>query len=164
MQYLGYGGALPFLFGGVGSLFVSDVHTLAHATQLYGASILSFLGGVHWGLALRAPSTRDFIYSVTPSLVACGAALAPPQQGLAVLSGGFVAAWAWDEVRFRGGSQVPRWYRRLRRPLTIAAAGGCVLAWRAVSGRQNVEEIGIREADAVVVSTSAYEAGEAEGN
>lgn len=135
---------------------------LAHATQLYGASILSFLGGVHWGLALRAPSTRDFIYSVTPSLIAWGAALAPPPQGLAVLSGGFVAAWMWDEVRFRGGSKVPSWYRRLRRPLTIAAASGCALAWRAVRGKENVEEIGIREADAVVVSTSAYEGGKEE--
>ncbi|CDF34821.1 unnamed protein product [Chondrus crispus] len=157
VQYLGYGGAIPFVVGGLGSLLLPNGHVLAQATQLYGAAILSFLGGVHWGLALRAPSTLDFAYSVTPSLLAWGASLAPLPQGLAILSASFVGAWAWDEVRFRGASHVPPWYRTLRRPLTVAAAGGCALAWRAVRGTKKENGLPIKEADTRVLATAPRE-------
>jgi hypothetical protein len=48
--------------------------------------ILSFLGGIHWGLAMRmdAPPPRVLWWGVVPSLVAWPAAVMPPDAGLVV--------------------------------------------------------------------------------
>lgn len=136
-QALGFGGALPFLAGAFVTSVLPDISLAVRVTQLYGASILSFLGGVHWGLALRNPTTtvaaRDFTVSVVPSLVAWGAAVAPPHQGLAVLSSSFVALFVYDRFRLALLAQpIPKWYFPMRLPLTVAAAGGCGVAWLAV--------------------------------
>ena len=71
-------------------------YPFARATQLYGSSIMSFLGAVYWGVALRSSDdgvsgTRDFSYTVTPPLVAWCAALMRPSEGLLLLTGDKVA-------------------------------------------------------------------------
>lgn len=127
-NYLGFGGAIPFVAGSISALVASDpaVIPIARAVQLYGASILSFLGAVHWGAALRAPtSTResniDFAYSVVPSLVGWGASMMEPAAGLAVLAPAFVSVLVYDSARFGSAEGIPAWYVRLRRPLSAAA-------------------------------------------
>ena len=137
-------------------------YPFARATQLYGSSILSFLGAVHWGVALRSSvdgvsGTRDFVYSVTPSLVAWLASLMRPSEGLLLLTGGFGAAFLYDSLRFGNGSAVPAWYRRLRLPLSVAAMGGCTVALLAM--RKEMESSGecTRGNDALVLSTSTVE-------
>ena len=51
VRLLGYGGAIPFLGGGI--LVTCDVRLpgieVPAALLYYGAVILSFLGGLHWG-------------------------------------------------------------------------------------------------------------------
>lgn len=125
-RYLGLAGTIPFFTSAGISLFApSSAPVAVVACQMYGASILSFLGAVHWGVALRsAPSPErnlDFFYSVCPSIGAAAAAVMPPEQGLAVLLPSFGAALVYDATRFAGDAAVPKWYPRLRRPLSVAA-------------------------------------------
>lgn len=73
--------------------------------------------------------------SVVPSLVGWSAALATPDPGLLVLSGSFVILYAYDRFRLaasRVSPHIPPWYLPMRLPLTVAAAGGCAVAWYAV--------------------------------
>ena len=51
---LGLWGAVPFLVLSVLSIFVDDLWgvNVESALIAYGAVILSFLGGVHWGMAI----------------------------------------------------------------------------------------------------------------
>ena len=73
------------------------------ALMAYGAVVLSFLGGVHWGFAL-APGTVEqsgrterwrLLFGVMPSLIGWVALLAPlalpAWTGLCVLIAGFLA-------------------------------------------------------------------------
>ena len=71
---LGYAGLVPFVLGAV---LVWLVHrdVQPYATLLlagYGAVIVSFLGGVHWGLGMRqaVPSPASFTWGAACSLVA----------------------------------------------------------------------------------------------
>lgn len=129
-RYLGYSGALPFVILGPSAFLFSDPFT-ARMVHMYGASILSFLGGVHWGRALHSSSPFLFMYSVVPSLVATTAAFMPPDQGLKVLGGGLAAAWICDEFLVRDG-----WYTKLRRPLSVAAVLGCLAAAKGMEKSQ----------------------------
>ncbi len=57
---LGFAGALPFV-ALTGSSFYDNVNVSLQSIEilrLYGTLILSFLGGIHWGLALAAPVSR----------------------------------------------------------------------------------------------------------
>ena len=79
----------------------------------YGASILSFLGAVHWGLAMAGGVRHGalrFAWSVVPSLVAWPCAALPPCVGLQVSAGGLLAAAAVDLALFRTCSSLPAWY------------------------------------------------------
>lgn len=130
--WLGGTGAIPFVVLSVAAVFTSGgvQAQLANALVLYGAVILSFLGGVHWGLAMAeggdspAPSVAPgwLVLSVVPSLLGWGAVLLPNLTASAlVLAAGFVAMLAID-VRAAGRLQVPAWYPKLRWPLTVTVA------------------------------------------
>jgi hypothetical protein len=129
---LGFGGVIPFASGALVSALTTgaDQQFALHATQLYGASILSFLGAVHWGTALSASahsgtraSSTDLAYGVVPSLVGWAAALAPPTAGLGAMVPAFVGAYAYDGWRFgQGRKDVPAWYMPLRLKLTVGAS------------------------------------------
>lgn len=144
---LGYAGTLPFLVGALATTMFPDLDSPARITQIYGSTILSFLGGVHWGIALRVPfaqsatslivsPARDFLISVVPSLIGTAAAIAPPHPGLGVLASSFAAFFVYDRIHLAPPAPIPAWYMRIRAPLTVAAAGGCAVAWLAV--RRNV--------------------------
>ena len=85
-RLLGHLGLVPFVLG---ALLVWVVHAevrpyAAHALSAYGAVIVSFLGGIHWGLAFRlsAPPASLFIWGVVPSLIAWPAVVMPEDAGL----------------------------------------------------------------------------------
>jgi hypothetical protein len=116
---LGLGGLLPFLAAAAGSLLLAQPAAGAAAAlaAVYGAVILSFLGGVHWGFGLKGGGPGAFAWAVTPSLIAFLAAFLPLGWMLGALSAGFVLAGAVDVAFFaRTG---PRWYVRLRIALTL---------------------------------------------
>lgn len=133
-RLLGYAGLIPFA-AAVALAFTGPPawrgQALA-ALAAYGAVILSFLGAVHWGLALRAPAGETpaawprFGLGVAPALVGWAALLLPLRPGLALLAAGMVAVAAIETLAARRGL-VPDEYLGLRWPLSIGA-GLCLLA------------------------------------
>ncbi len=85
---LAYAGLVPFV-GGAALLWLvrPEVQPFAaQALSAYAALIVSFLGGIHWGLVMRAgtgPST-PLVWGVTPSLLAWPAVLMPAHAGLVI--------------------------------------------------------------------------------
>tara|TARA_B100001093_G_scaffold517839_1_gene600643 strand:- start:2095 stop:2544 length:450 start_codon:yes stop_codon:yes gene_type:complete len=123
---LGYLGLVPFILGAVIALLSEELASLAiQAFVLYSLAILSFMGGVHWGLALitgTRQSTRLLI-SVVPVIVAwiCLITLAAPLT-LAVLGGGFIAQWFIDRPLL-AELPIPPWYLEMRPRLAYVVAG-----------------------------------------
>lgn len=130
IAWLGYGGALPFVALAAATWWVPDWRTLAYQALLgYGAVILSFVGALHWGVAMVAPApalsdaarTRAFAWSVVPALIAWVALLLPGTTGAWLAVGGFVAHYLQDLRLARQASILPAWYLRLRLHLSSFA-------------------------------------------
>jgi hypothetical protein len=125
-RYLGFAGLLPFAGSVLIRLspFAASFDPAQRALPAYGAVILSFLGGVRWGLALpdgeRLPARLTL--SVLPALAGWVALLLPQRMGLILLAVGF-ALMLFADQRF---PLAPAWYRRLRVPLS-AGAVSCLL-------------------------------------
>jgi hypothetical protein len=123
---LGAAGLLPFL--GLAALSSLGAASATPALAAYGATILAFLGAVHWGLALAAPSPANvprLALGVVPSLVAFAALLLPLRPGLLLLAAAILATAAVETLAARRGL-VPRDYLRLRWYLS-AGASACLL-------------------------------------
>lgn len=146
---LGLAGLLPFLLCSLGALSLSSDGATRSLLALvaYGATILAFLGGVHWGFALDGsdmPSDRvqrlRFGLGVVPSLVGWSALLITfiglPTTGLLVLTAGFVGTTAVEAQAARRGL-MPSRYMWLRWVLSIVVVV-CLLSVclvRAFGGR-----------------------------
>jgi hypothetical protein len=127
--WLGLAGLLPFL----GSALLSWTAPVEwrgvalYALAAYGAVILSFLGAVHWGLALRAPAVEASALAprlglgVVPSLIGWVALLLPPGPGLTLLALGILGTAAVETGAARRGLLPPA-YLRLRWGLSLGAA------------------------------------------
>lgn len=121
---LGGLGLLPFIAGPV-LMAIGELPWAGVALRYYAATILAFMGGIHWGLAIGAGAAeRDetsariqLIGSVIPSLVAWIALLLPPFFGLAVMALAFTLLLVGDIAAVREG-WAPAWYPNLRVPLT----------------------------------------------
>mmetsp|Transcript_8196 Transcript_8196/g.14180 ORF Transcript_8196/g.14180 Transcript_8196/m.14180 type:complete len:240 (-) Transcript_8196:52-771(-) len=103
----------------------------------YGATILSFLGGVHWGACLaggHASSTSRFLWSVCPSLLAWPAVALSTVPACGTLAASLVLALGVDQSYARVGL-LPSWYSALRWPLTAVAASS-LLATAALSCKE----------------------------
>jgi glutaredoxin len=124
-QWLGYAGLLPFLAALAGFLLSDAARQQYFAQQFlaYGAVILSFVGAVHWGLALGTGRLRimRMALSVLPALLAWAALLLPAAAGAWLLFAGFLGLRAWEASAPVAGT-LPAWYRRLRTRLTGAVA------------------------------------------
>ncbi len=88
---LGYAGLLPFVILALAAWAAPLAYRAqaAHALLAYGATIASFLGAIHWGLAMRERITQQpgaFVWGVIPSLVAWVALLLPISRGLVTLA------------------------------------------------------------------------------
>ena len=125
--WLGLAGLLPFwlpllLLHGDTELRVPSRALLIQ--MAYGAIILSFLGGIRWGAALKLPrgplQSTLFVLSVLPSLLGFVALLLPVTVGLVVLIGGFLVQGVWD-VQSAQQDELPPWYATLRAMLTTGA-------------------------------------------
>jgi hypothetical protein len=97
---LAYAGLIPFVFGALLLWVVRpDAHPyVAAALSGYGAVVISFLGGIHWGFgfAQSQPAPRLFVWAVVPSLVAWVAVVLPPYAGLVVQGAMLVACYLVD--------------------------------------------------------------------
>ncbi|MCV2368280.1 DUF3429 domain-containing protein [Roseateles oligotrophus] len=118
---LAYLGLVPFALGAalvwlLGGYSPEAYFHVTQAMSAFAAVTISFLGGIHWGLAFRqsAPQAQPFVWGVVPSLVAIVAVLMPPSSGF-VLHGVMLVlcylvdrrhypalgAAAWLTLRFR---------------------------------------------------------------
>jgi hypothetical protein len=140
-RWLGLAGLLP-QFTCLAVLYAGPAEWREAAlaiTFAYAALILSFLGGIWWGIAAAAPAAQRrkalgwlWIAAVLPSLVALACFLpwaldwAWPEPSLVMLGGALLVSLGVDA---KLGALAPRWWLALRVPLstglglaTIAAA------------------------------------------
>ncbi|MCU0754961.1 MAG: DUF3429 domain-containing protein [Xanthomonadales bacterium] len=115
-------GVLPFAAGLLILLFGRNPEQRQFGVELfvvYSAVILSFLGGIRWGVRLPAPDWRDLGLSVMPSLIAAGCLLLEPARALPLLALAFATVGLFDVLR---GTHAlwPAWFKRLRLHLTLA--------------------------------------------
>ena len=133
VAWLGYGGLIPFLALLPASLL--DPHhgvVWSDALYGYGAIILSFVGALHWGLAMTLPDLSDrqrstwFAWSVVPALIAWPAFLFSAVLAAPLLVLGFIAHYLQDR-RLARQATLPDWYLPLRLRLSSVAVI-CLLA------------------------------------
>lgn len=130
-QALGYAGLMPFV-GCALALLAGDDPQLRHVAERvlvgYGAVILAFLGGVHWGLVLRERSGRAttmLAIGVMPALAGAASTFMPFEMAMVTQVAVFGGLWLYEH-RVLGARIVPAAYLGLRRWLTlivIAALG-----------------------------------------
>ncbi|MEM7651364.1 MAG: DUF3429 domain-containing protein [Pseudomonadota bacterium] len=73
--YFGYAGALPFVLFMLITLLLNEpkhVQLLSFLQLSYGAMILSFLGGIHWGQALPSGNNKQLSFSMVPTVTCLG--------------------------------------------------------------------------------------------
>jgi len=129
---LGLAGLIPFwgltlaLLGHDALGFDGPGLDLALAT--YAAIIISFLGGIRWGLAVGAAAGGgQYALAVLPSLVAWAALAAPEPWRLAILGIVALVLGPIDLGLVRAGL-APRWFGRLRLVLSAGAGVALLLA------------------------------------
>lgn len=136
----GLAGLVPFIAGALGSWVLPDAAAtwLVNALVAYGAVILTFVGAIHWGLALglvHAEDTRPdatsilfgYAWSVVPALIGWAALLLPVTLGLLLLIVGF-AVQLFIDARLAAVHRLPAWYLGLRLLLTTVVVGCLVVA------------------------------------
>ncbi len=103
------------------------------ALAAYGAVILSFLGGAHWGYCIAGArrgsqsSVIRLIVSVVPAVIGWAALLAPTTLSLYGLAGALTAMLLVDIWSARSG-WAPVWYPMLRWPLSAGAVSASLVA------------------------------------
>ncbi|KAM3604117.1 uncharacterized protein V6R79_006650 [Siganus canaliculatus] len=146
--YLGFSGLIPFLSA---PLMMAATQTfypeVAYAQVVYGASIVSFLGGARWGFAIPAgsPAQPDWMNlgnSVVPSLLAWLALLCRDNiaEGALVVIMGLGLSLHYDLTLLPG---YPSWFKAMRTVLTLVATFSLVatLTIKELCSEKKVKEI-----------------------
>ena len=134
-RWLGYLGLIPFVISSMLIWLHPNQQLAFQSLSIYATVILTFIGGVHWGIALQTiqntghtPNlSKQFIFSVIPSLFAWIALLLLNEDALIILALGFVLFW-WFEKSFYQDT-IPSWYARLRTHLTVVASLSIIIGW-----------------------------------
>ena len=126
---LGLGGALPFVALAAASLLAPPPYNFTAELLLtgYGIAILAFMGGVHWGLAMRDGRPAQYAVSVLAALYAWPALMLGTTGGWLYLAVGFALLFGFDAWIQRRDWTTP-WYLRLRLPLSVIAVGSLTTA------------------------------------
>ncbi len=135
-KILGYLGLIPFLTSGV-LIWFTQFHTYAiKSLSIYAAVILTFIGGVHWGIAMHTHQNKNqskintrnqFIFSVIPSLIAWSAIVFSNSTGLVIIALCFGMFWLIEKLYFH--EYLSSWYMRLRSHLTLVACFSIIIGW-----------------------------------
>jgi len=131
-QRLAHAGLLPFILGALlvwlfGGRYPEEHAFVTYALSAYAALIVSFLGGIYWGFAFRQaePSSRTFVWGITPALVAWLGVLMPAHAGLVVQGAMLVICYGVDR-RLYPQHGAAAWLT-LRFRLSAVAALSCFL-------------------------------------
>ena len=143
---LGIAGIIPFAAFGIAAVGETPESAAIAARGLvgYGAVILAFLGGVHWGFTLDEPELARFVkvrltLGVIPALIGWLALfvslVSEPALGLAILIAGFIATVV---VEWRGHKRglVPAAYMLMRWGISVVVIAllTAVLVVRLIGG------------------------------
>lgn len=123
---IGLLGLVPFVAGALLAIALGDTFGERLLVN-YGAVILSFMAGIHWGLAMsrHQHDWRALGYSAVPPGLALLAFVIGGTSGLVILAASFSLLLAYDLHEGRKG-HTPAWYPILRWPLTIIVCS-CLL-------------------------------------
>jgi hypothetical protein len=125
-KVLAYAGLIPFVSLTALLQIVDVVHqpSVVFALQAYSATILSFLGAIHWGLTMRdeQPSPGTLLWGVAPSLLAWASLLVPAYLGLWSMA---AALWACYAVDFKTYVRLGLTYWLPMRLVLTAVASMC---------------------------------------
>jgi hypothetical protein len=139
IQRLGHAGLIPFvLLAATVWLVEPELQPWAAIAMAgYAGLIVSFLGGIHWGLAfqrqaqhMQALVRTHLVWGVLASLLAWPGMLMPAHAGLVWLALALIACYLVDR-RLYLAAGVGRWLT-LRFRLSAVAALSCLLAAGAV--------------------------------
>lgn len=136
-RLLGYAGLIPFVYYSAATWLAlplaADPHFILSA---YAAVILSFMGAIHWGVAMSRAGNGNALQlalSVIPALAGWSALLLQTLHGYSLLILCFVALCIADK-RATDRKLLPGWYLPMRIRLTtvvvlslVAAAAARVL-------------------------------------
>lgn len=135
---LGFAGLIPFVATAVAAFLAGypQIIFVINLQMAYAAVILSFMGAVHWGLAMAqgdAGNWRRLGLSVLPALAGWLAMMIPNDLGLLLLALGFVGVFFAD-LRSIARGRAPGWYRALRKPLTAVVLACLAASYLAMIG------------------------------
>lgn len=121
-QTLGYAGLIPFITLSIGS-WIETPHSYnsVYALIAYAAIILSFMGAIHWGMAMSKTENKQgkyYITSVIPALAAWLSLLLPDVFSLIILLTGFTFLISYD-LAVEKSQGFPDWYIPMRIKLTF---------------------------------------------
>lgn len=140
--YLGYGGLIPFialsLMSSLGISFPLNLNiSIELFLAIYAAVIISFLGAIHWGVALsitdqlnNKDSNTLFLYSVIPSLLAWFSFIFDVKTCLFLLACIVIGCFIIDSVILfkKLNTSVAKSFKKLRLHLTIIVSASLLLA------------------------------------
>ena len=135
-RWLTLSGAIPFITCSA-ALWLAPPAYRAFATTVltgYAAVILSFLGGIQWGLAVNLIDTAPksartmFLLSVVPSLLAWAMLLLPASSSRIIVAMClFAFVWVVDAL-LNLQKLIPPWYFKLRSIITIIVITSLAMA------------------------------------
>lgn len=134
IRQLSYAGLIPFVLLAMLLWLSSEwFHPfVALALQGYGAVIVSFLGGIHWGVGFRnALSMHNaprfaFWWGISASLLAWVSVMMPAYAGLPLLGLLLLACYLVDRRTWPAMGLAP--WLGMRLHLTVVAALSCLIA------------------------------------
>lgn len=130
-QALGFGGLIPFVVLAALTLIGPEgwKDWVSRGLIAYAAVILSFLGGITWGLAVTRQKTHDPLYlaSMAPFFAGWIALLLPVFPGLLLLMASFLGA-LFNDFLLKKAGLAPSWFFSLRMTLTAVVVASLAVA------------------------------------
>ena len=120
-KLLGYAGLIPFIVFSMSTWVTLPLVGNPHFVLMtYAAIILSFMGAIHWGLAMSRSSDIQLVelgLSVIPALIGWLALLITAVYGYVLLILSFIVLFIADKFASKAGL-LPDWYLSMRAVLT----------------------------------------------
>lgn len=135
-RWITFAGAIPFIACSAALWLAPNQYRsfTVNILAAYAAVILSFLGGIQWGMALNiidtAPkSARNmFFLSVVPSLLAWGMLLLPEARSR-MLVAIFLFAFVWViDALLNVQKLIPPWFFKLRSLISVIVIASLAIA------------------------------------